>query len=241
MPSISAKTTLYCSLLALLGSCCYVQGHCGNCTVPVTATVCQCDVSCSAYNDCCRDAPTANDSSTRLETVCQSASSSEDRVNGYHMIRNCSATRTNDCFDNGYSPVTDINTNLTYSNYYCAMCNNITERSLQTWTTIFTCDHNDKELYCSLCEYTAPLNVSTRPCYQTISDCSITSNLTLVQMCIDGLYEPVIDRNDTIYYNDYCSRCNGVFDARCLAEREIEEVHCDNISGNDSNTIHLNL
>lgn len=114
---------------------------CHSCAQGGYSDTCYCDSQCTLYNDCCFDAPAAK--SKRFQTNARFSCSSLGRNVNIYLIDQCarqwwgSAALQRKCEDQSGSvdismavPVTDMNTNITYRNVYCAECNNVEQRNL---------------------------------------------------------------------------------------------------------------
>lgn len=105
---------------------------------------CECDRFCSAFKDCCVDAPTAHLLYTSISNTCMPYG--KDSSLGAYVVGNCpsdySGPKSVKDFCEGQDdfhnflfsiPVTDILTNVTFRNRYCAVCNSDVTSSLKTW------------------------------------------------------------------------------------------------------------
>lgn len=127
---------------------CSLVGNCAS-NVHKTLPVCYCDMYCSVFRDCCFDANVTDSEivdkknySKLLDLVeCNYDRRLYGTKNniGYHVIQKCPQTYTDlelkqKCeFSNLTQPVTAPD-GISYSNEYCAMCNNVT--GYQYWSTV---------------------------------------------------------------------------------------------------------
>ena len=83
------------------------------------------------------------------------------------------------CTNSSLSPVTDLKTNFTFRNIYCAQCNNITQSQLVQWDANYFCNINNGSViinsisqirkYCQISNFTT--NTKTRYCSILVSTC----------------------------------------------------------------------
>ncbi|XP_068241463.1 uncharacterized protein [Palaemon carinicauda] len=123
---------------------------------------CKCDTDCITYGDCCLDAPAYN-FSTQIRNVEKSECLSLGLASGYYVQRaTCkreweNTTISSLCAAASPSnihkqrdillsfPVTNNATNVTYPNYYCAVCNDDTE-SLHPWEGEMKCEARREDM-----------------------------------------------------------------------------------------------
>ncbi|XP_067120759.1 uncharacterized protein [Centruroides vittatus] len=103
--------------------------------------LCKCDAKCPEYGDCCHDSPYSNNSTQKHKTLC---------VKNIYIKTHCLPTWDDDAMRRkceNYSelsdplstvPVTSLDNAETFRNYYCAVCNDVTENFL-FWTVTVTC------------------------------------------------------------------------------------------------------
>ena len=229
---------------------------------------CHCDDLCSLYGDCCHDAQKVNSTSNSSSNLynmlsCIQTSFPDSRsvprpvysYDAYFMVATCPQQWVSShpnkqmaqqilhcCTNSSLSPVTDLTTNFTFRNIYCAECNNINQSQLVQWNANYICDvfeeHEPdavsidqiKHLICQISNFTA--HTEARHCTVMISTCpneSITSELcktkglTFVKEAFSGT---------ALFKNQWCAECNGVFNIECHLELPSE---CETCGGNGGN------
>ena len=163
----------------LIVSCCFVlvfgqllnSTSCSACTEdPQTGTVCNCDVDCELFGDCCgslQQSPPSNDQVANpalegLEFVCQSIYLDSDITalvegDAFWMVTSCSEAFIEEMGSSGLTieenckrgsrelpPVTDTSNGIVYKNEYCAFCNNVD--TIVAWQPNLACTPNVYEL-----------------------------------------------------------------------------------------------
>ncbi|XP_064487119.1 uncharacterized protein LOC135399239 [Ornithodoros turicata] len=189
---------------------------------------CSCSTDCHKFGDCCwevarsasqqnfqqdvdkrwscEDVPIGNEISLPLFMVsqCDATSSVNDT-----MRTNCEAQATNDSF---YMLPVMGQSNVTYRNAFCAMCNNDI-RNASFWYASEVRSANDS----SVVVYSAPSFVVSnashyvRTCspFKWISSCPPSTLPAISELCRKFL-TPVRTEGGVLYKNAYCALCNGV-------------------------------
>ncbi|KAG8179126.1 hypothetical protein JTE90_012535 [Oedothorax gibbosus] len=128
---------------AFCGNKCFGQGV-------VISRSCFCDKACSVYNDCCADSeflngPSNNTSPLHLpkSVLCKRnalvVNSCVKEWNGPDFIvKSCKSVSVNDVDPVGNAPVTSEASGVTYSNYFCAICNGDAEKLIM-WNIKMSC------------------------------------------------------------------------------------------------------
>ncbi|GBO40917.1 hypothetical protein AVEN_158365-1 [Araneus ventricosus] len=113
----------------------------------VTSRSCYCDSTCEFYKDCCADSEyfQMNSTKTTKSFVCKRkalmVSSCVKEWTGPDFIeKSCKSDTISDVDPVGNTPVTSETTGVTYSNYYCAICNGDAEK-LIVWNIKLSCPH----------------------------------------------------------------------------------------------------
>ncbi|GFY37199.1 SMB domain-containing protein [Trichonephila inaurata madagascariensis] len=111
----------------------------------VTSRSCYCDSSCSIYNDCCADSKFFEINSTKSgkNIICKRkalvVNSCVKEWNGPDfMIKSCKNNPDDDVDPVGNTPVTSEVTGITYSNYFCAICNGDAKKIIM-WNVKMSC------------------------------------------------------------------------------------------------------
>ena len=211
-------------------------------------TRCSCDESCSLYGDCCHDVQqlnsTSNISSGNIYNNMLSCvqTSFSDQHGGekpayYFMVTTCPqqwvSSHSNQqtaqqilhhCTNSSLSPVTDLTTNLTFRNTYCAQCNNINQTQLVHWNATYFCDTDNRSIvinslsrirkYCRISNFSP--TVKTRSCNRLVSSCPNTfENQSVIFQCKNnGLEINIEDR--VLFKNRWCAECNGAINSECF-------------------------
>ena len=135
--------------------CLSCRGRCGNTEdIPTDMFTekgaCTCDESCVKFGNCCPDithvCPDLNIKATSFELMTRSKKTecySEGRCSGedmYLLVNDCPFSFSNVCERRNKNaktgvPVVDLDTNISYSNTLCALCNGAT--NLIPWTIIY--------------------------------------------------------------------------------------------------------
>ncbi|CAH1775503.1 unnamed protein product [Owenia fusiformis] len=220
-------------------------GRCGDrANYTKSGSLCSCDNACTIYGDCCRDYKLkcgnysqdefdrvrstdftckkhAPDQYIFMKETCKPSYSDES------VIRKC---YTNSGFE-GMVPVSDPNTEIVYSNYFCALCNYA--RDIVPWKLTVMCKkagglspgneirwnelilllHNSRivERRCDL--YTQPQkaleSASSQKCVPINSRCSLECrDPNIIELCKEGEYDPQYGRFE-IVQNKYCLQCQN--------------------------------
>ena len=184
---------------------------------------CYCDSACEVYGDCCYDynfTGTTLGLDLPLESECVKVHRITERFVLY--ISSCPAsyydrmdrvkllTAAQCRLNQEQSPlVTDLSTNVTYKNVYCAQCNGIFEA--QPWVCPFK----------GICE--EPFDSDVRECFpgEIVEQCphyedlgryhsepvSHTEYSFWASQC--NKYQRLVNASDAIYRNEYCTLCYG--------------------------------
>ena len=217
--------------------------------------ICYCDDQCSLYKDCCVDAESTPLPSYRTQSHIYNLlschrSNFESNVTinkGYLMVSRCPlewrTTQQNNhnakqiamhCSNASlFLPVTNPDTNLTFRNIYCALCNNISHNQVVLWKPQYVCDRGTSELAALSSNYTQAVvmgqctlmniqPVNGRSCVIHESSCPPGNRSDpvynkLVKNCMSGetLNLHTSPSVTEIYKNRFCAECNGVNDSRC--------------------------
>lgn len=212
---------------------CEAVGHCYHC---------QCDKDCSAYDDCCPSnltlfeviPPTAE--RVCIGEIIKMGASYFARQVSYYMINSCLIDNgvDDDVIDScvnktssvAYPPVTSFTTSETYTNMFCAICNNDTQYT--EWGVVFRCPsgnigimaQNSNLLIDILSSQdctigTQPkIDIYPRSCVNkdVISECNVTGlwladDNFLRHAC--SIYKAVYLHSTGAYRNVFCLICNG--------------------------------
>ncbi|XP_015905089.1 uncharacterized protein [Parasteatoda tepidariorum] len=112
----------------------------------VTSRSCYCDKACTIYKDCCSDSkhfdPSKDSDSSSSSVVCKRNtlvvnSCLPEWKGPDFIIKSCQESH-NEVDPVGNSPVTSETTGISYSNYYCAICNGDSEEAI-VWTIKVSC------------------------------------------------------------------------------------------------------
>ncbi|XP_035232114.1 uncharacterized protein LOC118203920 [Stegodyphus dumicola] len=155
--SILNVHTLEYSDLEAIGVACRNRDSCTSPTRHTTfnETNCECDRSCSVYNDCCIDSTyrssTRGSSSQWSRGTCMPFGNEPNT--GAYVVNTCSpdfsgsqevqrkCQNDDDISDPLLSaPVTDTSLHVTYKNRYCAECNLASPSSLTSWLILLNCE-----------------------------------------------------------------------------------------------------
>ncbi|CAF1250411.1 unnamed protein product [Rotaria sp. Silwood1] len=137
-----------------------------------------------------------------------------------------------------FIPVTSIQTNITYRNYYCAYCNNDANENIKFWEYKTYCSKNivDKHNviinnYQDIQYYIHNLtknclktiiyphyqdnfqpSVFIRPCKKSLPPtCPLDTSIDLAQNCSSfGTAYRYVQNSSIIYHNYYCAKCNHI-------------------------------
>ena len=221
-----------------------------SCANKNTRRICSCDGSCSLYGDCCHDVQqlnsTSNISSRNLYDMLSCVQTSfpdqhgEEKpayeYNAYFMVTACPqqwvSSHSNQqtaqqilhsCTNSSLSPVTDLTTNLTFRNTYCAQCNNINQTQLVHWNASYFCDTDGSIVinslssirkYCQISDFSTTFK--TRSCNRLVSSCPNTfENQNVIFQCKNtGLEIYIEDR--VLFKNRWCAECNGAINSKCF-------------------------
>jgi G protein-coupled receptor Mth (Methuselah protein) len=216
---------------------------------------CFCDSICEEYGDCCYNStvpsknyecvdfllPTIDDKTMpfprlsvwmRNECLPIYSSSSVDK-----LCRNVNNQMFNDT-PILFIPVTSLETNITYTNYYCAYCNNDANINIQFWEYksfcygkgndtdfLFLNNNEDVQYYVynltRNCSKTIvyPHNrgsqqptVFIRPCKKSLpTNCPLDTPIDLARKCSSSrtAYR-YVPYSDIIYRNSHCAECNSM-------------------------------
>ncbi|CAH1798440.1 unnamed protein product [Owenia fusiformis] len=226
------------------------SGRCGDrANYSIAGSLCSCDNACTIYGDCCKDfkskcsnfsqgdfvqlKPTdftckkhAPDKYVFMRVTCKPSYSNEAVIKECYM---------NSGFE-GMIPVSDPNTKIVYSNYFCALCNDAT--NVIPWELTVMCNKGglpgndiiwseliqsflDSNVLLRRCDaYTqAPISLEeTSPvkCAPVVSKCSWSCrDPHIIKLCKDGEYDPQYDQSRLVR-NKYCLQClNKEVRARC--------------------------
>ncbi|CAF2858702.1 unnamed protein product [Rotaria sp. Silwood2] len=216
---------------------------------------CFCDSVCEQYGDCCYHTklltnnyecvdfllPTIRNQiflfhrlSVWMRTECLSI------YTGSQVDVQC-RNLNNQTFTNNpilFIPVTSLQTNITYRNYYCAYCNNDANENIKFWEYKSFCHgnstdkdylilNNDQQVQYYIHNLTkdclktivyphdqgsAQPSVFIRPCKKSLPPtCPSDTSIDLARNCssFGTAYRYVKDSN-TIYQNPYCAKCNHI-------------------------------
>jgi G protein-coupled receptor Mth (Methuselah protein) len=216
---------------------------------------CFCDSACEEYGDCCYS---TEFSSNKYQCVDYLFPIFNDRINSFDRLsiwmrseclsiyigskvdKQCRNLDNQLFVDNPilFIPVTSLQTNITYRNYYCAYCNNDANENIKFWEYKPFCYgtgtdkdylvlNNDQQvqyyihnltknclktiLYPHDQGYSQP-SVFIRPCKNSIpSTCPPETSDELARNCSSSptAYRYVQDSN-IIYPNPYCAECNHI-------------------------------
>ncbi|XP_068223141.1 adhesion G protein-coupled receptor E2-like [Palaemon carinicauda] len=219
---------------------------------------CRCDELCSFYGDCCLNSQYFNHSilgnnkpkyscvavndidSVYVETTCK------DDWNDEEIEYFCSRGSVGNDYRDPVAklPATSLGSNITYANYYCAICNRDSE-SLILWDAGWECDHRvkressgnhspvfkdgvwginvrsgdeEKFIHCRLYpDVPGSLKSIVRHCIPAIEDCpSDWANSDIEHLCHS--YTSVLYGSVNNYRNTHCAICNSVTlnNTRCI-------------------------
>ena len=221
-----------------------------SCVENNTERICSCDESCSLYGDCCHDIQqlnsTSNISSANIYNMvsCVQTSFPDQHgyekpayyYNAYFMVTACPqqwvSSHSNQqtarqilhsCTNSSLSPVTDLTTNLTFRNTYCAQCNNINQTQLVHWNANYFCDTDNGSIvinslshirkYCRISNFSP--TVKTRSCNRLVSSCPNTfDNQRVIFQCKNNGLEIYIE-DRVLFKNRWCAECNGAINSEC--------------------------
>ncbi|CAF3422063.1 unnamed protein product [Rotaria socialis] len=216
---------------------------------------CFCDSACQQYGDCCEDTKVSTNKYECVDYLLPIMSNTMPSSNrlfvwmrteclpiyiGSQVDRQC-RNLNNQTFNHNpilFIPVTSLQTNITYRNYYCAYCNNDANNNIKFWEYKPWChgqgndndylilnDDQQVEYYIhnltKNCLKTilyprdrgnAHPSVFIRPCKKVVpSTCPPNTSIELTQNCSSFVtaYRYVPD-SDIIYRNFYCAKCNNV-------------------------------
>ncbi len=216
---------------------------------------CFCDSVCEQYGDCCDKhskssinryqcvdflLPTINNKSTPfnrlsvwMRTECLPI------YYGSQVFNQCQNFHNQSFDDNPilFIPVTSLQTNITYRNYYCAYCNNDINENIQFWEykpfcygdgsekSYLTLNDDDQVQYyihnlTKNCLKTilyphergnSKPSVFIRPCKQSLPPtCPVGTSIDLAQNCSSfGTAYRYIPNSNLAYRNPYCAECNS--------------------------------
>ena len=222
-----------------------------SCAENNTTQRCSCDELCSLYGDCCHDVQqlnsTRNISSRNLYNMVSCVQTSfpdqhgEEKpaynYNAYFMVTACPqpwvSSHSNKqtaqqilhyCTNSSLSPVTDLTTNLTFRNTYCAQCNNINQTQLVHWNATYFCDTDNGSIdinsmsrirkYCRISNFSP--TVKTRSCNRLVSSCPNTfDNQSVIFQCKNNGLEINI-KDQVLFKNRWCAECNGAINSECF-------------------------
>ncbi|CAF0771946.1 unnamed protein product [Rotaria sordida] len=216
---------------------------------------CFCDSVCQQYGDCCYHTelltnnyecidyllPTINNQillfntlSVWMRTKCLSI------YIGSQVDIQCRNLNNYTFNDNPilFIPVTSLQTNITYRNYYCAYCNNDVNENIKFWEYKLFCSennynkdylilNNDQEVQYYIHNLTKnclktilyPHNqgnlqpsVFIRPCKKSLSPiCPSDTPIDLARNCSTfGTAYRYVKNSSIIYHNSYCAKCNHI-------------------------------
>ena len=223
-----------------------------SCANKNTRRRCSCDELCSLYRDCCHDVQqlnsTSNISSGNLYNnmlSCVQTSFPDQHgeekpaydYNAYFMVTACPQQWVSShqnkqaaqqihhhCTNSSLSPVTDLTTNLTFRNTYCAQCNNINQTQLVHWNATYFCDTDNGSIvinslsrvrkYCRISNFRT--TVKTRSCKRLVSSCPNTfENQSVIFQCKNNGLEIYI-KGEVLFKNRWCAECNGDINSKCF-------------------------
>nr|XP_045615520.1 uncharacterized protein LOC123768776 [Procambarus clarkii] len=210
----------------------------------ITDPSCRCDAECAHYGDCCHDAVRYNSQgperyrcvsvgyrSVYMKDTCMSGWQDEE------VAQLCLAGSPADISSSrdplAHLPATSNTTSVTYTNYYCAICNNDSHH-LTLWKMRLQCPSlhvDDKEnplihlkminnswgvysednsVYheCNI-ESEAPAGVRNRVCKAAMDECSVGWAHQHTRRLCHSYTDPVSDYKIT-YKNFHCALCNNV-------------------------------
>ncbi|XP_045156460.2 uncharacterized protein LOC123522974 [Mercenaria mercenaria] len=213
---------------------------------------CNCDVSCGTA--CCPDKPERFLNETEILKLksapeqcvyAQLRPFSSNKLNGvpFNMIGNCPVDYTNEYINGKCSreyhefnfgqedtqtlmPLSSNTMNITFKNYYCAICHNVVNTNLQFWNTEIVCANKKKLLLSNISEIL--LKLSEEPWCQVIFEPSFTTQRYDVKRC-----SGVIDRCNVTgswYQYDYA------LETACMSYtseyKGFKNIHCFLCNGN---------
>lgn len=216
---------------------------------------CFCDSICQQYNDCCNQTKNSNSNSYECVDFLSPTTNHPLIFSPLHVWMrtkclsnyigspsdNLCRNLNNETFTNNpllYIPVTSLQTNITYRNYFCAYCNNDANDNIQFWEYRTFCGANgtgsdymtlSKEeqvnyyihnltrscsktiYYPHIRGYLQP-SVFIRACKRSLPPiCPAGTSIDLARNC--SLSAPAYRYDNTanvIYHNPYCAECNNL-------------------------------
>ncbi len=190
-------------------------------SAPTGVQSCYCDNMCELYQDCCSDYNITNGSVSSTSIVkfdCVNVSSLETVQRFIKSVSSCPLsyaeamnemiTRCNSSREQ-LPPATDLSTNITYKNIYCARCNGII--TTEEWTCDFSAGNE--------CTFVEPPFSLVRECYSDeivescpsykVSSTYYSASVPLGQYSLwvkrCKSYQKLVKCEDVIYRNEYCA------------------------------------
>ena len=142
------------------------------------------------------------------------------------------------CTNSSLSPVTDLTTNFTFRNIYCAQCNNINQSQLVQWNANYFCNVDNGSFtinsisqirkYCQISNFMITTNTQVRNCTILVSTCpkeferlstaSIQCKIIGLNIVIGNLKPK---SGTVLFKNKWCAECNEAFDTECYLDLPI--------------------
>ncbi|CAH1775506.1 unnamed protein product [Owenia fusiformis] len=219
-------------------------GRCGDrANYTKGGSLCSCDNACTIYGDCCKDykLKCGNYSQDELDRVRSTDFTCKKHAPDQYvfMKETCKPSYSDEsvirkCYTNsgfeGMVPVSDSNTEIVYSNYFCALCNDATDvvpwdlnvmckngvgfpKNEIRWNELILLLHNSRIVRRSCDVYTQPRkalgSASSQKCVPINSGCSFECrDPNIIELCKEGEYDPQYDLFD-IVQNKYCLQCRN--------------------------------
>ena len=220
---------------------------------------CFCDELCHQYSDCCDDQPKHRNGYRCVDYLSPTINTQIQSIRSLPiwMWTKCLANYIDSPLDIQcrnlneetflenpllYLPVTSLQTNITYRNAYCALCNNQRKSELRFWKYEIYCQGNQTNLDYQVlnddqqaqnCEKiirypdipgTVQPSLLLRPCKVTLpAVCPRGTPTDLARNCSTSAAAYRYDRvTNLIYHNPYCAKCHQIETDRITCEDPIQ-------------------